>query len=246
MSYQYKIKIPLVTTNGKVRIKRRKMIYEYGFSVATRQTPFSQDMYVEWQIGYDAILSDIEKGKKTTSLQDLTFTGANSKRKSLYELSEYVFHLAKNGLIDKQKINKLIDFVSAGEDLNLLENKLKIKRTNPVKILLNEITFETSSVEYPLLVHKFGDFDIVVEIITREKQYAVGIMPMLYLCFPITKLKTDTVLIGRTAEQKEEAEFVIDDSNADVFLEIFRLFGMLSVAHKHDVLEILKLIIDNV
>jgi hypothetical protein len=246
MKYKYVAKIPIAKTNGKVRVKKRKMIYEYGYPVATRSTEFSQDMYIEWQIGYDAILNDIENGKKFTSLKNLTFVGANKKTKSLYELSEIVYHLANNEVITKDKITNLITDIEKIQNSELLDQVLEIKRSHPKEMIFNNVSFEQSTVEYPLLVHKFGEFDIIVEIVTKEKQYAVGIMPMLYLCFPVTKLNTKIPLIGRIAEMNEEADLIVDETNASVFLEMFRLFGMLSPAHKYDVLEILKLIESNV
>ena len=57
---------------------------------------------------------------------------------------------------------------------------------------------------------------------------------MLYLCFPITELQTNTVLIGRVAEIKEVAYFDITKENIKIFIEILKMFGILSENHKHD------------
>ena len=65
---------------------------------------------------------------------------------------------------------------------------------------------------------------------------------MLYLCFPITELQTNTVLIGRVAEIKEVASFGITKENIKIFIEILKMFGILSENHKHDVLEIIAAI----
>ncbi|GHV19262.1 restriction endonuclease [Planctomycetales bacterium] len=242
---QYEIAVPLTKTSGKVRVKQRKLLYEYGLPVATRSTNFALNHYIEWQIGYDAVVADANKLAQT-SLPDCTFIGANGKKKALFELSEYVFHCAKNGLLHQADIVNLRDFIEAIAEKNLLDNTLEITRSHPKPVEINRVVFEKSTVQYPLLVHKFGDFDIVAEIIAREKQYAVGIMPMLYLCFPLTKLVADTPLIGRPAKQNEVAKLLVDAANAPVFLEIFRLFGMLSAAHRHDILEILKVIIAHI
>lgn len=66
---------------------------------------------------------------------------------------------------------------------------------------------------------------------------------MLYLCFPITELCTEECLIGRTAKSKEYADFIIKRENASVFLEILKLFGMLSENHRRDILSIIGLIL---
>ena len=66
---------------------------------------------------------------------------------------------------------------------------------------------------------------------------------MLYLCFPITELKTETNLIGRVAETKEIAYFEISERNIRVFLEMLKMFGTLSNNHRHDILEIINTIL---
>jgi hypothetical protein len=85
------VHIPLTTTSGKIRIKERNLLNEYGIPVATRQIPFSQKHYVEWQIGYDVVIGE----NKETTLIDKTFIGANGKNKALYELSEYIYYFYK-------------------------------------------------------------------------------------------------------------------------------------------------------
>jgi len=93
------------------------------------------------------------------------------------------------------------------------------------------------------LIHKFNGYEIVTEIKITEKQYAVGTQPMLYLCFPVTKLKAKTNLIGRTAKTKEIAYFEITENNIKVFLEMLKMFGVLSNSHKHDILQIINTIL---
>lgn len=66
---------------------------------------------------------------------------------------------------------------------------------------------------------------------------------MLYLCFPITELKAETNLIGRTANAKEIARFEIAESNIKVFLEMLKMFGILSDNHRHDILQIINTIL---
>ncbi len=68
---------------------------------------------------------------------------------------------------------------------------------------------------------------------------------MLYFCFPITELISDRPLIGRTANKKEFAYFKLDKNNANIVLEMIKIFGMLSGSHKFDILKIIDLIIVN-
>ena len=122
-------------------------------------------------------------------------------------------------------------------------SELQIDRSHPVEKNINGFDFEYTQVKYPLLIHKFNGYEIVTEIKITEKQRAVGTQPMLYLCFPIIELKAKTNLIGRTAETKEIANFEIKENNIKVFLEMLKMFGMLSINHKHDILQIIKTIL---
>jgi hypothetical protein len=99
-----------------------------------------------------------------------------------------------------------------------------------------------------MLVHEFAQYDIVAEIITREKQRAAGVQPMLYLCFPITELVPapgKPPFLGRPAQSKEHADFVINAANASVFVQLLRLFGMLSENHRNDTLSIINAVLNH-
>lgn len=94
------------------------------------------------------------------------------------------------------------------------------------------------------MIHRFENYEVITEITIREKQRAVGVQPMLYFCFPITELKSDSSLMGRCANTKEFAYFEINKSNVFIILEMVKIFGMLSPSHQYDTLEILDLIIN--
>ena len=115
----------------------------------------------------------------------------------------------------------------------------------PINKTINDFNFMWTKVEYPLLVYKFGKFEIVAEIKITEKQYAIGTQPMLYLCFPITELENSENLVGRTAQTKEFANFVINDKTINVFLEMLKLFGTLSKNHNKDAISIINVILNS-
>jgi hypothetical protein len=237
--------IPLTTTSGKIRVKERNFNYEYGRPVATRTTKFSQKHYIEWQIGYDVVTKEIGD-KKRTSLEKEQFIGANGKTKSLFELSEILYYFVLWKIISKKEIEEIKDFLESLDDDKLIDTNpdFAITRSHPVNKRLFEINFEKSTVSYPLLIHKFKNFDIITEIIIREKQRAIGIQPMLYLCFPITELQPKTSLLGREANSKETANFVLNKNNSDIILEMLKIFGILSASHKHDVIQIINIILN--
>ncbi len=64
-------------------------------------------------------------------------------------------------------------------------------------------------------------------------------------CFSILELKTATPLLNRTAMLKEHALLTIHKTNAPMFLEMLKIFGLLSQVHHNDVLKILEKILQN-
>ncbi|MCE2687057.1 MAG: R.Pab1 family restriction endonuclease [Rickettsiales bacterium] len=237
------VSIPLTTTSGKIRIKERDNIYGYGLPFASRSNKFNQRNYIEWQIGYD--IEVVSDKIKLTTLKNLNFTAYNTKKKALYELSEYLYYLATFNIIKINELESLKNFIKNLEENNLISKHphCAIKRTHPVGEKINDLDFEILKIEYPQLIHKFKHYEVITEITIREKQRAVGVQPMLYFCFPITELISDTHLIGRCANLKEFADFKINKDNSFIIVEMIKIFGMLSPSHKHDTIEIMDLVI---
>ena len=229
-----KYQIPLTKISGKIRIKERLAFSDYGLPIAPTKTILSPKHYIEWQIGYDNIVENNEH-----------FIGANGKKKQIYELSEFLLFGLKNFLISKNEILDLKSFIENNKIF--IETTQEIQRTNFIKENLAGIEFLKSKVSYPLLVHQFQNKDILCEIIVREKQRAVGVMPMLYFCVPMSALydKNGTQnFIGREVKSKELGYLYIDKNNISIFVQMFKIFGILSANHKHDCLEILKYILE--
>lgn len=228
-----KYEIPLTKISGKIRIKERLAFSDYGLPIAPTKTILSPKHYIEWQIGYDNIVENNEH-----------FIGANGKKKQIYELSEFLLFGLKNSFISQNEILDLKNFIENNEIF--VETTQEIQRTNFIEENLAGIEFLKSKVSYPLLVHQFQNKDILCEIIVREKQRAVGVMPMLYFCVPMSAIydKNGTQnFIGREVKSKEQGYLYIDKNNISIFIQMFRIFGILSKNHKHDCLEILKYIL---
>ena len=234
------VNLPLTKPKGKIRIKRRSFFADYGESVAPRQIPLSQSSYVEWQIGYD-IPASAENARKT-SLTDMTFSNYKGEDKFAYELSEVILFARQHGLIDDSEIKKCFMDINAVPDANTFEESSSISRTHPREVFVNGLPFYEMNVSYPLFVHRFGQYEIFAEIMIREKQHAVGTQAMLYVCLPITALSFRHQPLGRTLESKECAEWHIGQEEAKLSLELFRVFGMLSPKHRHDVMSILHML----
>ncbi|MBS3944621.1 MAG: R.Pab1 family restriction endonuclease [Melioribacter sp.] len=122
-------------------------------------------------------------------------------------------------------------------------SELTIERSHPIEKNILGINYYFTQVKYPLLIHKFKQYEILTEIIIKEKQYAVGVQPMLYFCFPITVLKSSNTIIGRCAETNETAEFIIEKNNIQIFLKILKIFGTLSFNHNSDIRTIIDRIL---
>jgi len=233
--------IPLTRHSGKIRIKSRSMFYEYGEPHATRSKPLTQNNYVEWQIGYDLEY----KERDGSSLPHISFIAYNGKKKVLYELSEYLYYFYSWDVITLSDLKVILEFLSGLKEENLLSNHpdCQITRTHPIEKKINNTTFLGMTLKYPQLVYRFGKYEIIAEITIKEKQRALGVQPMLYLCFPVTELQVSENLIGRIAEKEEIAQFVIDKSNYRIVIEMVKVFGMLSPSHHKDILEIIKSIL---
>ena len=235
------VDIPLTSPTGKIRIKLRSMFHEYGKPHATRSVPLTQNNYIEWQIGYD-----LEYAKRSnSSLPHISFIAYNGKKKVLYELSEYLYYFHSWDMIASSELQGTVEFLSNLEEKNLISNHpdCQITRTHPIEKQINNTTFLGMTLKYPQLVYKFGKYEIIAEITIKEKQRAIGVQPMLYLCFPVTELQVSENLIGRIAQKEEKAQFVIDKSNYSIVIEMVKVFGMLSPSHHKDTLEIIKSIL---
>ena len=245
------VAIPLTTPTGKVRVKQRDSDFDYGMSFASRKHPLGHQNYIEWQISYWAETSywmNRFGNLLNTDIKDISFIGSDGKQKSLYELSEYCYHLSRWGIIERQALVDIQDSLQSLTDDDMLDKHphSQVSRTHPEPKTIHGLDFKVLKAEYPLLIYRFQGHNIFAEIVTKEKQYAVGIQPMLYFCLPITELKSrGQPLIGRRAELKETALFTIDTSNSCILLEMIKIFGILSESHRHDIIAILGAILEN-
>ncbi len=221
---------------GKIRIKERLTFMDYGQPVAPTQTILTQKHYIEWQIGYDKITENQEREH---------FIGANGKKKRIYELSKILECALSKKLILQGDLQTLRGKIF--QNSTFIDETERITRAHFVRKTINGVDFLSSSVSYPLLVCELGSKDFLCEIIVREKQRAVGVMPMLYLCIPMSRIADkngDFSFLGRKIQSKETGFLRLDERNIDVFLDIFKIFGLLSRAHQHDCLEILDYLIN--
>lgn len=232
------IKIP-ASNEGKFRLKTRAKQTDFGASFAARTNFFTNQVYLEWQIGYDAMDSDIKRGVKKTELNDLHFIGANKKKKSPFELSELIYHAAKLDLIKKDDLIALADSLSVARDF-LDKNEIRVEQG--VVRIINGITFDATTITLPTFFMTETPDGTQIEISIQKQQYASGVQPMLYFCIPLPCFFNGRSYIGRPSNPGDVLEYKINKNNAIILLIMLRIFGICSPSHNHDINEILKIL----
>lgn len=226
---------------GKFRYKKRSEIGEYGKGFATATENFDEKTYIEWQIGYDVIVTDVDK--KPTKLTKIKFIGANGKEKHPYELSELLYFALKTDLVSFDDVKKTIEIIKNLE--NLFEEDYKIKLDSFRTFEYNNLNFQRGDITLPNFFFE-TEQGFFVEVSIQKQQYASGVQPMVYISIPVILFSNSEEMIGSSSNGIEKAVFVIDQVNASFLLETFQIFGMCSSRHKHDVIEILSKIIRDI
>lgn len=236
------IQIPL-TSQGKFRCKNRSSSINYGEGFAPKTTEFTKEAYVEWQIGYDVKVVDVDK--KPTSLRKNTFIGANGSEKYLYELSEIIWMLCNLNLITKKEISDLYSEIS-GYAMFLQEN-FKIQMNAIGEELINNKKTTKSAISLPTFTFDNDvENELFTEISIQKQQYATGVQPMLYVIIPISAFDNGNKILGNTSSTITHGIYTVSTKEkAKNFLKIMSYFGLCSEKHHHDVLEILKIIMNN-
>ncbi|PIP42177.1 hypothetical protein CO110_06210 [Candidatus Desantisbacteria bacterium CG_4_9_14_3_um_filter_40_11] len=97
------------TNAGKFRFEKRKSKLDFGETFSTRECLFDEQTYLEWQIGYDVPIKDVEDGKKETKLTSKHFVGSNGKKKYPSELSEIFYKAMELEFITEKEVENLVN-----------------------------------------------------------------------------------------------------------------------------------------
>lgn len=227
---------------GKFRFKTRPGKFRFGESFATQKKKFTDEVYLEWQIGYDATIEDIASGKKTTHLKHLKFIGANGKKKSPFELSELLSVAVKSGLIPIDRARTLLQEIKLTKDF-IADRPISV--SSPKKTTIAGIIFHEAAISLPTFFADESLDGTQVEVSIEKQQYATGVQPMVYFSIPVTVFANGNTYLGRASTAGEELEYEINKKNAEMLLLAFRIFGACSPSHNHDVREILTLLISD-
>lgn len=239
---EIKVQIPLTKHTGKFRVKARSKGQLFGSRVYTRRQNFTPDCYVEWQIGYDIPLNKLNDEEQKNA--EIVFKAANGKKKTVFELSYYIFELYKLGVITQKELRELYDKLKNVNSEDFIEKRPEFqpKRSKAGNADIGGLTFSTSTAEYSTLTYELSG-GMTAEITVREQQHASGIQAMLYVCVPISLLSATSELIGHIASKNQTAALTLTKSNADDLLKLLWLFGLMSASHNHDVVAITEAIL---
>ena len=226
---------------GKFRFKKRSNISIFGKTYKTTENPFTDKVYLEWQVGYDTLPKDIEK--KPTKLEHLTFVGANNKVKHPYELSELFWDAIRIGLIEKSQVLNLIDEIKYTNKMFNEEFKIEILETYEEKY--NEEIFVRGDIVLPSFFLKGKNNNTYLEVAIKQQQYASGIQPMVYITIPILEFENASEALGLNSNHVDNFTYIINENNVDLLLSAFKIFGMCSESHKHDSLMILNALLSD-
>jgi hypothetical protein len=226
-----KIGLPLTNPTGKIRVKEKSKIYDYGKPFATRQNIINNNCYLEWQIGYDSLYPDAEG-----VVREIKFI-RKGEVKYGSELTNILYIGIKNHIYPKSTIEDLLNFAGSVNKDKYIDMVADIQRTHGGSITLHGLEFQRIGETYPVFFLAGTGYDIEVEI--KHKQRAVGSQSMIYVCLPI-KGAIEKNIIGRTANPLEVLNYKVDSKENNFVYETFKVFALASHQHNEDIRNILN------
>lgn len=229
------------TNAGKFRFKKRKNRLDFGETFSTRENVFDDQTYLEWQIGYDVPIKDVEEGKKGTKLTSRHFVGSNGKTKYPYELSEIFYKAMELEFISIKEVGNLLKEI--GDYKSFIDEKA-ITVEHHSRRTINGINFEETSIKLPTLFMIETLDETQIEVSIQKQQYASGVQPMVYFCIPLKAFKNSADLHGKSSVSGDKLIYIISKTNVSNLVCMMKVFGMASKRHNHDVVEILKVLLE--
>ena len=226
---------------GKYRFKKRKDRFDFGETFSTRKEQFDEEVYLEWQISYDATVKDVKAGEAKTKLAKKDFIGSNGQRKYPRELSEYFYTAIKIGFITKKDAHELLEEIK-GYKKFIDNTEISIERLS--KVTINGVNFEETSIKLPTLFMVDTYDKCQIEVSTQKQQYATGVQPMVYYCIPINAFDNSNDVLGRASTKKDELTYIINNANAKNLILLMKIFGMASKRHNYDIIKILETLLE--
>ena len=225
---------------GKFRFKKINQSGYPGASFPTKRDKFDSSVYLEWQIGYDISVKDIESGNKRTALKGAVFgfKGANSKEKRPYELAEFLYILLKEKVLDVAILDSLQKELESYNEFIVSTPKVRQKGETEI----NSLLFDSAVTEFPTYIYHNKD-GTYIEAIVQKRQYAFGFQPMVYFCIPLLCFANGKEALGHNSQDKSlSLQYYINTENSDNILVLFKILAMASQSHQNDIVQILKVL----
>ena len=225
------IELPLTNPTGKIRVKRRHEATNYGLPIASRRESFTGDDYIEWQISYAT-----QNPPQESIVEEIVI---NENQKG-FELTKLLNEGMKLNIISNMDISELEIFINDVQQGETLEENEKVFREEKREEIRGG--FKKFIENSPLFVKNNEGKKYFVEILLRQKQRAVGLQAMVYLCIYVETLKDadGNSLIGRTAKTREFGRYEITLENKEIIMDVVRAFAIASQQHKRDISNILE------
>ena len=230
------VELPLTAITSKVRPKERGEDGS-GHPIAPTKTRLGQGHYLEWQIGYDT------PDKTTPQLAEGIVFKRKGETKYGYELATLLQQARRIGLVkDAQFRSLLTSLTNQTSTIEEGERVVVEKVASPEGSL--PPGFQRAVERSPQFLKESVHGTVQIQL--KEKQRAVGVQAMLYLCLPMDQvLRLDgTPRPAGPAKTKERVLYRFDSESIGLLLDVVRAFGLASKQHNEDLRQILGLILE--
>ncbi len=229
------VELPLTAITSKVRAKHRGSDGS-GEPVAPTKARLGRGHYLEWQIGYDT------PDKATPQLADGVVFQRKGETKYGYELATLLQHARRIGLVKDAELRSLLtSLTNQSSTIEEAERVVVEKEVSPAGSL--PPGFQRLVERSPQFIKESVHGTVQVQL--KEKQRAVGVQAMLYLCLPMEQvLRLDgTPRPAGPARTRERVLYRFDAESVGLLLDVVRAFGMASKQHNEDLRQIIGLIL---
>ena len=234
-----RVRLPLTDVTGKVRPKERTAD-GYGEPLAPTKTALGQKHYLEWQIGYDS-----RDAAAPNVVKEIEFI-RKGETKFGAELSKMLVDALRLGVISKEDLLRERDRLAKLAEATLEEREGITTEKTPLDpkggALPEGFTRWTQKVPQFLRETEHGWIQIQI----KPRQRAVGNQAMVYVCLPMTAVRTPDGKLrpAGPAHTKETVFYHFDKANSGFLLDIVRAFAIASKQHNEDMGQILGKILE--
>lgn len=234
-----RVRLPLTDVTGKVRPKERTPD-GYGEALAPTKTALGQKHYLEWQIGYDT-----RDAAAPNVVKEIQFT-RKGETKFGAELSKILVDALRIGVISRDDLLRERDRLAKLAEATLEEREGITTEKTPLEAkgvsLPEGFTRWTQKVPQFLRETEHG----WIQIQLKPRQRGVGNQAMVYVCLPMTAVRTPGGKPRPTgpAHTKETVFYHFDKANSGFLLDIVRAFAIASKQHNEDMGQILGKILE--